>query len=396
MKLANRTESVKASPTLALAAKAIELKSKGVDVVSLSVGEPDWTTFEVCKKAGVEAIESGKTKYTPASGTAELKAAISKKYSKRYGIELNNKNIAVTPGAKYAIQEAFWNLINPGDKVGVFIPFWASYTTMIEIANGVPELISLNEDLSLSKESLLRALKSGIKVLLINSPNNPSGSAFTEKDYKVLIECLLDYPEVQIILDDIYADLYWGGESSCPHLFDVAPEFFKRTLIVNGASKAYSMTGWRIGWAIGGADIIGAISRYQSQTTGCPNSMAQAATAAGLEGAGEDIKKSVSKLKDRAEKGYALLSEIEGLSLEKPTGAFYFWVNFSKILEKIKMTDSEFCGQLLEEKAVVVVPGVEFGRAGFVRMSFAVSEEVFKTGVERIKDFLDHCLKELA
>lgn len=388
MKLAKRSESVKASPTLALAAKAIELKSKGVDVVSLSVGEPDWTTFEVCKKAGIAAVEAGMTKYTPASGTADLKSALVDRYSKRYGFKLENKNIAVTPGAKYAIQEAFWNLINPGDKVGVFIPFWASYTTMIEIANGVPELISLNEDLSLSKESLEKALKAGIKVLLINSPNNPSGSAFTKKDYELLIECLKDYPDVQIILDDIYADLYWGGEDVCPHLFDVDPSFFKRTIVINGASKAYAMTGWRIGWAIGGADIIGALSRYQSQTTGCPNAMAQAATAAGLRGAEKDIEASVEKLKARAERGYGLLSEIEGVSLEKPTGAFYFWVNLSKILDSVNMTDSEFCDQLLEKKAVVVVPGVEFGRSGFARMSFAVSEEVFEQGVIRIKEFI--------
>ncbi|MGH1467757.1 MAG: pyridoxal phosphate-dependent aminotransferase [Bdellovibrionales bacterium] len=388
MKLSKRSDGVKTSPTLALAAKAIELRSKGVDVVSLSVGEPDWTTFEVCKTAGLNAVTEGKTKYTPASGTATLKSALSKKFSKRYGFELNNKNVVITPGAKYAIQEALWNLLNPGDKVGIFIPFWASYTTMVEIANGVPELISLNEDLSLSKENLEKALASGVKVLLINSPNNPSGSAFNKKDYEVLVECLKAYPDVQVILDDIYADLYWGEEGECPHLFDVDPSMFERTIVINGASKAYSMTGWRIGWAIGGADIVGAISRYQSQTTGCPNAMAQAATEAGVEKAGPDIEASVKTLKARAEKGYELLSSIEGVNLQKPKGAFYFWVNLSEVLEKMKMTDSEFCNQLLEKKAVVVVPGVEFGRSGFARMSFAVSEEVFAEGVSRIKEFI--------
>lgn len=388
MKLAKRSEAVKASPTLALAAKAIELKSKGVDVVSLSVGEPDWSTFELCKKAGIAAIEGGQTRYTPASGTASLKAAIVQSFSKRHGVDLNNKNVVVTPGAKYAIQQALWNMVNPGDKVGVFIPFWASYTTMIEIANGVPELISLNDDMSLSKKNLDKALSSGVKILLINSPNNPSGSSFSKKDYEVLVDCLKAYPDVQIILDDIYADLYWGEGEACPHLFDVAPDFFDRTLVINGASKAYAMTGWRIGWAVGGTDIIGAISRYQSQTTGCPNAMAQAATEAGLQNAGAEIKAAVEKLKARAELGYSLLSAIDGVSLEKPTGAFYFWVNLSGALERLGMNDSDFCNKLLESKAVVVVPGVEFGKPGFVRMSFAVSEEVFASGVDRIKEFL--------
>lgn len=389
MKLAKRSSGVKTSPTLVLVEKAIELKSKGVDVVSLSVGEPDWTTFDVCKNAGVEAVRSGKTKYTPASGTAELKTALAEKFSKHYGFELINKNIVVTPGAKYAIQETLWNLVNPGDKVGVFIPFWASYTTMVEIANGVPELISLNEDLSLSKENLQKALNSGVKILLINSPNNPSGSAFVRKDYEILVDCLKAYPDVQIILDDIYADLYWGEEKKCPHLFDVAPDFFERTVVINGASKVYSMTGWRIGWAIGGGDIIGAISRYQSQTTGCPNAMAQAAATAGIKSADQDVQNAVEKLSLRAEKGYELLSSIEGVLLQQPKGAFYFWVDLSKVLNKVKMTDSEFCNQLLEKKAVVVVPGIEFGCSGFVRMSFAVSEEVFKEGVVRIKDFIE-------
>lgn len=388
MKLSKRSDSVKTSPTLALASKAIELKAKGIDVVSLSVGEPDWTTFDVCKAAGLKAIEEGKTKYTPASGTLELKTAVVDKFMSRHKIDVTPKNVVVTPGAKYAIQEALWNMVNPGDKVAVFIPFWASYTTMIEIANGVPELVSLNEDLSLSEENLMNALESGVKVLLINSPNNPSGSVWGRKDYELLVRCLKSYPDVQIILDDIYSELYWGGEDSCPHLFDVAPELFEKTLVISGASKAYSMTGWRIGWAVGGTDIVSAISKYQSQTTGCPNGIAQAATAAGLREADPDIKASVEKLKTRAAKGYALLSAIDGVELQKPTGAFYFWVDMRGALEKLKMNDAEFSNRLLEEKAVVVVPGVEFGRPGFVRMSFAVSEEVFAEGITRIQAFL--------
>jgi aspartate aminotransferase len=260
---------------------------------------------------------------------------------------------------------------------------------MIEIAEGVPELISLNSDMSLNTEALESSLKAGVKILLINSPNNPSGASLTLEDYKKLAVLLKSFPDVQVILDDIYAELYWGTENQpCPHLFDVAPELFSRTVVVNGASKAYSMTGWRIGWAIGGQDIIGGLSRLQSQTTGCPNSIAQEATCAGILEGDSEIKTSVLKLKKRAELGFDLLSNIPGLKVTKPTGAFYFWVDLSELLEKWSLSDADFCSKLLESKAVVVVPGAEFGQPGFMRMSFAVSEEVFSEGVKRLADFI--------
>jgi len=388
MKLAERTKKVKTSPTLALAAKAIELKSKGVDVVSLSVGEPDWGTFEECREAGIKAIQEGLTKYTPASGAKSLKLALVEQYSKRFGTQLTVKNTIVTPGAKYALQQAFWNLLNPGDKVAILVPFWASYTTMVEIAGGIPELVNLKDDLSLDVEALEKSFKNGVKVLLINSPNNPSGSVLSSDDYKKMTELLKKYEDVQIILDDIYSDLYWGEEGACPHLLDVAPELFNRVLIVSGASKAFSMTGWRIGWAVGGEGVIGALSRHQSQTTGCPNSIAQEATAVGVSSSQKSIAEAVEKLRTRALKGYEILQKIEGVELKRPTGAFYFWVNVSSILNKIGMTDTEFCNQLLEEKAVVVVPGSEFGQAGYMRMSFAVSESVFAEGVKRLEAFI--------
>lgn len=393
MKLSERTKEVKTSPTLALAAKAIELKSQGVDVVSLSVGEPDWGTFEECSRAGIAAIEAGMTKYTPASGSKNLKTALVNQYKTRFGMELTLKNIIVTPGAKYALQQAFWNLLNPGDKVAILVPFWASYTTMVQIADGVPDLVNLNEDLSINIENLEDSFKRGVKLLLINSPNNPSGSVLTLEDYKKLAVLLKKYEDVQIVLDDIYSDLYWGADDACPHLLDVAPELFERTLMVSGASKAFSMTGWRIGWAVGSEDIIGGLSRHQSQTTGCPNSIAQEATAVGVSSSQKSLKKAVEKLKTRAEKGYALLKKIEGLELLQPVGAFYFWVNVSKILNKIGMSDSEFCNSLLEEKAVVVVPGSEFGQDGYMRMSFAVSEEVFTEGVQRLEAFIKEKIK---
>jgi len=389
MRLSERSKKVKGSPTLALAAKAIELKSKGVDVVSLSVGEPDWQTFDACKKAGLDAITSGKTTYTPASGTANLKKAISEDFEKRFNFGYDAKNVIVTPGAKYAIQQAFWNMLNPGDKVGIFVPFWASYTTMVEIADGEPVLIDLNDDFSINTEGLEKALTSGVKVLLINSPNNPSGEVFQKSDYKAIADLLKKYPDVQVVLDDIYSELYWGSDEPCPHLFDISPELKERALVISGASKVYSMTGWRIGWAVGPEPMIKALSRHQSQTTGCPPSISQEATAVGFSAdVKAQIKSSVALLKKRSDIGYELLKGIDGVTLKKPEGAFYFWVNLSEVLKKSNMTDPEFCGQLLETKAVVVVPGSDFGQPGFVRMSFAVSEETFKEGVERLKSFI--------
>jgi aspartate aminotransferase len=389
MILSERSKKVKGSPTLALAAKAIELKSKGVDVVSLSVGEPDWQTFDGCKNRGIEAIKEGKTRYTTASGTAGLKKAIAADFEERFGLGYNSDNVIVTPGAKYAIQQAFWNMINPGDKVGIFVPFWASYTTMVEIADGEPVLIPLNDDFSINESEVKKAIDSGVKILLINSPNNPSGEVFGRSDYQTIAGILSEYKNVQVILDDIYSELYWGDEDRCPHLFDVAPELKDRTVVISGASKVYSMTGWRIGWAIAEEPMIKALSRHQSQTTGCPTSISQEATEAGFsKEVKAQIKDSVKLLKKRAEVGYNLLKEIDGVSLKMPEGAFYFWVNLSKVLEKAKLNDTEFCGQLLESKAVVVVPGSEFGQPGFVRMSFAVSEDTFKEGVERLKSFI--------
>ncbi len=388
MRLSKRTNDVKTSPTLALAAKAMSLKADGVDVISLSVGEPDWETLEPCKKAGLAAIQEGYTRYTPASGAKELKTALKEDFIKKHKIEVSEKNIIVTPGAKYGIQEALWALIEPGDSVGIFVPFWASYTTMVEVANGKPVLIDQNEDLSLNVQNLEKAIKEhNLKLLLINSPNNPSGSVWLKEDYVALKEVLKKHQDVQVIFDDIYQDLYWGEGDTCPHFFDTAPEMFDRSIVINGASKSFSMTGWRMGWATGPENLIAAMSRLQSQTTGCPSSIAQKATIAGISEGGAIVSDYVKVLKGRAKKASDLINNVEGLKASLPLGAFYLWVNLKEILKKSSMTDAEFSNALLEKKAVVVVPGSDFGQEGFARLSFAVSEDVFAEGVKRISDF---------
>lgn len=388
MRISSRSQNVKTSPTLALAAKAIELKEKGVKVVSLSVGEPDWETFPKCKEAGIKAIQENKTKYSAASGTNSLKKAVANKFKERFSKDVSSKNVVVTPGAKYAIQQALWTLTNPGDKVGIFVPFWASYTTMVEIAEGVPVLIPSGSSGELLSDEVEKAIQGGVKLFLINSPNNPSGFILQKKDYEALVNLMRKYPDVELIMDDIYSELYWGEESRCPHILDLAPDLFDRILCISGASKAFSMTGWRIGWAVGSENVIKGISKLQSQTTGCPSTVSQEATEAGLLDADEDIKTAVVKLEKRADLGFKLLSEIEGVQVQKPESAFYFWLNLEVLLERFNLTDSEFCTKLLEQEAVVIVPGSDFGVSGYARLSFAVHEDTFAEGVRRLQSFI--------
>lgn len=389
MKLSKRSQDVKTSPTLALAAKAMGLKADGIDVVSLSVGEPDWQTLEPCKQAGLDAINEGYTRYTPASGAKDLKTALKDSFMKRHqSINVSEKNVIVTPGAKYGIQQALWSMIEPGDAVGIFVPFWASYTTMVEIASGKPVLINQNHDLSLNVENLEKSIvENKIKLLLVNSPNNPSGSVWEKADYEALKSVLEKHTDVQVIFDDIYQDLYWGESVKCPHFYDVASDMFDRSLMINGASKSFSMTGWRMGWAIGPEELIAAMGRHQSQTTGCPSSLAQKATQAGILKGDDLVAKNVKSLKVRAQKAYDLINAVPGLKTSLPLGAFYLWVDLRDFLAKANMSDYEFSNALLEKKAVVVVPGSDFGQDGFARLSFAVTEEVFSEGVKRITEF---------
>lgn len=389
MKLSIRSQGIPDSPTLALAAKAIQLKSQGVDVISLSVGEPDWSTLDPCVAAGQVAIKEGKTRYTPASGIKEIKEVLSERYNERYGFNSNTKNFIVTPGAKYGIQEALWCLVNPGDKVGVFSPYWPSYTTMIEIADGSPVTMDLNQDFSLNEDSLKQGLDQGVEVLMINSPNNPSGAILEKPDYEILAKSLESYPHVRLILDDIYQSLYWGKEKRCPHLFDHYPELFERSLVIDGASKAFAMTGWRLGWAFGDEQLISSMGKLQSQTTGCPSSIAQWATLAGLKESDNELLGLSQKLKERADTAIEQLVVRDDFKVMSPEGAFYLWVDARAFLSKVGLSDQEFGARLLEKKAVVIVPGSNFGQEGFFRMSFAVKPEVLKEGISRIFEFCE-------
>lgn len=387
--LSERAKNLKASTTLELAAKAKRLKDEGKDILSLTVGEPDWPTVDSAVKAGIEAIQKGFTKYTPASGTPTLKSAIAEQFKKDYNLPCATNEVSVAAGAKYSLFAAFQVLLNEGDEVVMQSPFWVSYPEMIELcgAKSIPTFldgIASDKEMQKSFES---KFSKKTKMLLLNSPNNPSGMHLSSEDLKFIGSILKKYPDIVIVSDDIYAYLTFT-EYRAPHLLDSFPEFKDRTICINGASKTFSMTGWRLGWAIGPAHIITAMANFQSQSTGCPSSIAQTAAEAAIKSMDQDLPKIKKLLIERKNIFESLLSSIPEVSFDSPTGAFYIWLNVGKVLKQKNWSSEEFCAHLLESKGVVVVPGQSFGQADYIRLSFAVDEKTIQRSVERLQSFI--------
>ncbi|WP_415062202.1 pyridoxal phosphate-dependent aminotransferase [Bdellovibrio sp.] len=395
MQLSKRAQNLKTSPTLFLVAKAKELAAQGHDVISLTVGEPDWATFKAPSEAGIEAIQKGITKYTPASGTIELRKAICEKIKEELSFQYSPKEISVASGAKYIIFAALQMLCSPGDEVIVATPYWVSYPTMIELADGVPHIVECGETehFKITAEKLEKAINAKTRAFLFCSPSNPTGLQYSAEELKALAEVLRKHPQVAIISDDIYNRLVFDGSKVAPHILQVAPDLRDRTVLVNGGSKAYSMTGWRIGWAAGPEKLITAMADYQSQSTGSPSSIAQYALMAALKNSEGDIQGVVAKLIARKNSGLKELATIPQFKVAEPQGAFYFWVDIKACLGKtyqgrVIRTSKDFCDILLDKFFVATVPGVECGTEGFMRLSFAVSEETMKRAIERMRDFV--------
>lgn len=395
IQLSKRAQNLKTSPTLFLVAKARELAAQGHDVISLTVGEPDWPTFKAPSEAGIEAIQKGITKYTPANGTVELRKAISEKIKSELGFDYTPKEITVASGAKYIIFAALQMLCSPGDEVIVATPYWVSYPTMIELADGTPHIVECGEteNFKMTPALLERAINAKTRAFLFCSPSNPTGLQYSAEELQGLAEVLKKHPQVAIISDDIYNRLVFDGSKIAPHILQVAPELRDRTVIVNGGSKAYSMTGWRIGWAAGPERLITAMADYQSQSTGSPSSISQHALLAGLKTSEADIMQVVQTLIARKESGMKELSTVPGFKVAEPQGAFYFWVDIKSYLgktyhDRVIRTSKDFCDVLLEKFFVATVPGAECGTEGFMRLSFAVSEDTLKRAVVRMKDFV--------
>lgn len=393
--LSKKAQNLKTSPTLFLVAKAKELQAQGHDVISLTVGEPDWATFEKASMAGVEAIQKGMTKYTPANGTIELRKAIGLGLKKELNLDYSPTQVMVSPGAKFAIFAALQMICDPGDEVIIHTPYWVSYPTMIELSGGVPKVVECGEkeNFKITAKQLESAITSKTKGFLFCSPSNPTGLVYSKEELKELAAVFLKNPQVVIISDDIYNRLMFDGSFVAPHLLHVAPELKERTVIINGGSKTYSMTGWRIGWAAGPEKLIKAMGDYQSQATGSPSSISQNAALAALNNSESEINNVVQTLIKRKKSAIEAFKIIPEFKIFNPDGAFYLWVDISKCLGKnfngqAVKNSKDFCDILLNQFFVATVPGIECGSEGFMRLSFATTEEKMSKAIARMKDFV--------
>ncbi len=392
--ISERAKSLKPSPTLALAAKAKELAALGHDVISLSVGEPDWDTFECAKRAGIEAIQKGFSKYTPANGIVELRKAIAAQTSKDLGLNFTPDEVTVSTGGKFVIFSALQMVLDPGDEVIIPAPYWVSYPVMVELAGGKAKIAVCDETVNfkLTPEILRNSITPKTKVLILNSPSNPTGLAYTREELAALAKVLTDFPKVLILSDDIYNRLFFAAPLA-PHILHVAPELRPRTLVMNGASKTYAMTGWRVGWALGPLEWVKAMSNYQSQSVSQAATMSQWATIRAIEDGASELRTSLGELKTRRDRGLEMLRAIPGMSVSTPDGAFYFWPNVRAFLGRqfqgaTLNTASDFSNALLNTQKVAVVPGIEFGLEGYVRLSFALKEQRMAQAFERIRLFV--------
>jgi aspartate aminotransferase len=391
--LAKRAQLLKPSPILMLAAKANEMKAAGEDVISLTIGEPDWDTYENIKEAAVSSIRMGKTKYTPSNGIVELRRAIIAQTAADLGIQYDVSQVTVSSGAKFVLFAALQAMVDPGDEVILVAPFWASYTTMVELAGGIPKIAVCDEsvDFKITPALLRSSITAKTKAILLNSPSNPTGKVYTKGELVKLAEVLREFPKVSVISDDIYNRLSFDSKIA-PHLLQAAPDLKDRVLVLNGASKSYAMTGWRLGWALGPKEVIAAMSSYQSQSVSCANATAQYAALEAIKNSDGEVAKTVRNLKERRDSLTAELHKIPGIKVAVPEGAFYLWVSIAPYMgkrlgDRTLHNSADLSAALLEVEKVAVVPGVEFGLDGYLRLSFALEKEQGHEAVVRMARF---------
>ena len=393
MKLSKRAQMVKPSPTLAITAKAKAMRAQGIDVISFGAGEPDFDTPQHIKDAAITALQDGFTKYTPAGGTDELKEAICAKLNRENEVQYQKENILVSCGGKHSFYNVAQALIDTGDEVIIPAPYWVSYPPMVILAGGKPVIVSTSEEegFKLRSDALEEAITSKTKAVVINSPSNPTGSAYTRTELEGLAEVALRH-KVCIISDEIYEKIVYDGfEHVSIASLDAEAKAF--TIIVNGVSKTYAMTGWRIGYTAGPQELIAAMNRIQSQSTSNPTSFAQKGALDALQGSQAEVSVMVDEYQRRRDLIWEGLTAIKGISCYKPQGAFYVFPNVEAYLDKdhqggrIRDT-AHLTSYLLDEAQVAVVPGVEFGAEGFLRLSYPIASEVIQEGVKRLKEAL--------
>ncbi len=390
--VANRLGRIKPSPTLAVGAKVAELKAEGRDIIGLGAGEPDFDTPDFIKDAAKAALDAGKTKYTVVDGTAELKQAIIDKFKRDNNLEYTKDQISVGSGGKQVLYNALMATVNEGDEVIIPAPYWVSYPDMVLLAEGNPVIVecSKENDFKLQPEDLEKAITEKTKWIILNSPSNPTGAAYSYDEMKKITDILLKYPHVYVMVDDMYEHLVYDGfEFVTPA--QVEPAIFDRTLTINGVSKAYAMTGWRIGYAGGPKEIIKAMAKIQSQSTSNPCSISQEAATAALNGNQSFLAERNEVFKRRRDMVVSMLNECEGISCSTPEGAFYVYPSCAGCIGKktpegkIIETDEDFVTYILESEGVACVHGEAFGLSPFFRISYATSDENLKSACERIK-----------
>ncbi len=390
--IAKRLEKIKPSATLALAAKAQELKAQGKDVIGLAVGEPDFDTPDFIKDGAKKALDQGKTKYTPVPGTPELRKAVAEKFKRENNLTYTPEQVIVSTGGKQVLYNAFMATLNPGDEVIIAAPYWLSYPEMVMLCEGSPVIVKTTPEsgFKMSPEALEKAITPATKWVIINSPSNPTGAAYTSDELKALGEVLKKNPHVWVLTDDIYEHLVYD-KFKFSTIAEVCPELYERTLTVNGVSKAYAMTGWRIGYAGGPLELIKAMNKVQGQSTSNPSSVSQAAAVAALNGDQSFLNDWRDKFQKRRDLVVSMLNQADGIECASPEGAFYVYASCEGVIGKTTPdgkkieNDTDFANYLLEKHHVVFVPGVEFGLSPAFRISYALDEASLTKACERIQ-----------
>lgn len=388
IKLSQRVQAVKPSPTLAISARAAEMRAAGKDIIGLGVGEPDFNTPQHINEAAIQAIHDGKTRYTAVDGTPELKQAVIAKFKRDNGLDYAADQILVSSGGKQSFYNMAQAVLDPGDEVIIPAPYWVSYPDMAILAGGVPVYIraGAEQQFKMNADQLKAAITDNTRIVVINSPSNPTGMCYSHDELAALGEVLLQHPDIIVATDDMYEHILWE-DSTFSNIVMACPQLMEQTLVLNGVSKAYAMTGWRIGYAGGPAHIIKAMKKVQSQSTSNPCSISQAAAVAALNGPQECIGEMVVHFKQRHDYVVERLNHMEGVECLKSDGTFYLFPNVQPLIDRLDgvADDLELGEYLIGKAGVALVPGSAFGLSGHIRISIATSMEILESAMDRIE-----------
>ena len=390
--LARRLDRIKPSPTMAVTARAAELRAAGKDVIGLGAGEPDFDTAPHIKDAAIKAIQEGYTKYTAVDGSPELKSAIIRKFARENDLDFGPKQILTSTGAKQSLYNLCLALLNPGDEVIIPAPYWVSYPDMVLLAEAEPVIVSAGagQGFKITPEQLEAAITPKTKLFIMNSPSNPTGAAYTRAEFEALGKVLAQHDHVWLVTDDIYEHIYWAPDPFVSFA-TACPQLRERTVVVNGVSKGYAMTGWRMGYAAGPEALISAMRKLQSQSTSNPCSITQMATIAALDGSQESVHTNNVAFKDRHDFVVRALNKVPGFSCPEGAGTFYAFPNVDRAIAQVPDINDDLglCEYLLSEAGVALVPGSAFGAPGHLRLSFATSMEILTKAISRIKGLME-------